>query len=215
MWTLGKVYSLLWTASSVLGALISPNDSTNIKPAIRPKVQLWLNGNCKCRGFLQPIATKTLVLLTECQPPSYQKTAWGKHHYHWRHETAAGWRRQFNFKLKESSSSQPQATLSAHILCRSWIQTEDESLSYLHFKNHQPWLELEKQHALRRPEGSFFNSLGAFHGLSDSSRRSQEENRGIRPLLVVGLGMPCVLGVLFGLICWFLFGVCFGFLKED
>lgn len=54
---------------------------------------------------------------------------------------------------------------------------------------------LEQQHDLRCPEGSFSNSVAAFHGLSDSSRRSQEENRGIRLLLVMGLGMPCVLGV--------------------
>lgn len=67
------------------------------------------------------------MLLAEFgQPPSYQKSASGKQHYCWRHEIAEGWSGKSNFKLKESRSSQPKATLSVHILCRSQIQTKDE-----------------------------------------------------------------------------------------
>lgn len=99
-----------------------------------------------------------------------------------------------------------------HILCRSWNQTEDEvlccpttaNISRTIYKR-SDW-RLEQQHALQHPEGNFPNSVAAFHSLSDSSRRSQGENRGIRPLLVVGLGMPCVLGgvYLVGLVDFYL-----------
>lgn len=58
----------------------------------------------------------------------------------------------------------------------------------------RPDWRLEHQHALQHPEGSFSYSMAASHGLSDSSRRSQEDSRGIRLLPVVGLGMPYVLG---------------------
>lgn len=77
------------------------------------------------------------------------------------------------------------------------------------------WRLEQQNSALQHPEGSFSNSVAAFHGLSDSSRRSQEKNRGIRTLLVVVLGMPGVLGgVLLGLIGWFLFGVVLDFWKK-
>lgn len=74
-----------------------------------------------------PIIIKALVQLAEFgQPPSCQKTASGKQPYHWRHEIAAGWREKFNFKPRKAVPHSQKATLSVHILCRSWIQTEDE-----------------------------------------------------------------------------------------
>lgn len=44
--------------------------------------------------------------------------------------------------------------------------------------------------------------MAAFHGLSDSSRTSQQENKGIRLMLLVGFGHALRLGFFFGLLGW-------------
>lgn len=67
----------------------------------------------------------------------------------------------------------------------------------------------EGRHALQRSEGNSSDSVAAFHSLSNSGRTSQQENRGIRPPLVVGFGYALCLGFLFGLVGWFL--VCLSF----
>lgn len=199
MWTLKKVCSLLGTASPAPGALISPNYSTNIEPAIRPKVQLWLNGNYKCRHFLQPLVIKALVLLTELgQPPSYQKTVSGRQSYHRRHEMAAGWRGKFNFKLKESSSSQPKATLSIHILCRCWIQTEDEDsiivLPRQTFQEPSTMTRVGKATCSTVPRGKFLQFSGCFPWLIWLQQKVPGREQGNQTSASSGFGHASCLG---------------------
>lgn len=191
-----------WTASPALGALISPNYSTNIKSAIRPKVQLWCNSNPKCRCFLQPIIIKALLLLTELgQPLSCLKTASGKQHYRWRHENAAGWRGKFHFKLKESSCSHSQkphwaSTLDAEAGFRLRMKTQSLSYHGKHFKNHlqKVWLEIGTAAWSVVPRGKFVQLSGYFPWLIWLQQKVPGREQGNQTPASHGFGHALCLG---------------------
>lgn len=129
-------------------------------------------------------------------------------------------RREISFQTKGQLLSQPRARPSFHVLRRSWILTEDEldhcptminTSRTIDKRSDWRW---EGRHALWCSEGNFSDSVAAFHGLSDSSRTSQPENRGIRLPLVVGFGYALCLGFLFGLVGCFVLFVVLVFLKK-